>query len=133
MTTGATSIEGQPTDRFDVAAARASDHDNLAARRRYPGESSNVRTVRHDKKDSAPCPFVDNGARAGYQGRCLLPQHDHIAECWLGLDRPSSSSVAVSMQRHHCELTILSTAISSDLSRAPILAASARPLALRLR
>ena len=48
MTTGATSIEGQPTDRFDVAAAPASDHDNLAARRRYPGESSNVRTVRHD-------------------------------------------------------------------------------------
>jgi len=37
------------------------------------------------------------------------------------------------MQRHHGEETILSTAMPSDLSRSPILAASARPLALRLR
>ena len=37
------------------------------------------------------------------------------------------------MQRHHGEARIVSTAIPSDLSRAPIVAASARPLALRLR
>jgi hypothetical protein len=36
--------------------------------------------VSHDKKDSAPLPFIDDGTRAGDQKRCLLPQHDHIAE-----------------------------------------------------
>ena len=126
------SIENQATDTFAAAAASRSDHDDLAARRRDARESPNVRTVRHDKKDSAPGPFVDDRARAGDQRLSLIAQHDqpNVGSASTG---PSSSSVAVSMQRHHGELRILSTAIPSDLSRTPILAASARPLTLRLR
>jgi hypothetical protein len=69
-------------------------------------------------------------ARAGDQGLSLIAQHDHIAKCRLGFDR---SQLQQRCRRHHGELRILSTAIPTDLSRAPILAASARSLALRLR
>jgi hypothetical protein len=82
------SIENQATDTFAAAAASRSDHDDLAARRRDARESPNVRTVRHDKKDSAPGPFVDDRARAGDQRLSLIAQHDHIAKCRLGFDRP---------------------------------------------
>jgi hypothetical protein len=58
------SIKNQATDTFAAAAASASDHDDLAARRRDARESPNVRTVRHDKKDPAPGPFVDDRALA---------------------------------------------------------------------
>jgi hypothetical protein len=58
------SIKKQATDSFAAAAASLSDHDNLAARRGDARESLNVRTVRHDKKDSAPGPFVDHRACA---------------------------------------------------------------------
>ena len=58
------SIKKQATDSFAAAAASLSDDDNLAARRGDARESLNVRTVRHDKKDSAPGPIVDHRACA---------------------------------------------------------------------
>src|SRR5258705_6810713 len=79
------SVQNEATDRF--AAASASDHDDLAARRRDARESENVRAVRHDKKDSAPGPFVDDRPRPGGQGGSLIAQHDPIAKCRLGFDR----------------------------------------------
>src|SRR6266436_2257501 len=81
------SVKNQATDTFAAAAASASDHDDLAARRRDARESKNVRAVRHDKEDSAPGPFVDDRPRAGGQGFSLIAQHDHIAKCRLGFDR----------------------------------------------
>ena len=80
------SIENQATDRFAAAAASASDHDDLAARRRDACERRNVRAVRHDEKDSAPGPFVDDRACAGDKRLSLIAQHDHIAECRGGFD-----------------------------------------------
>jgi hypothetical protein len=60
---------------------------DLAARRRNALERMNVRTVRHDKKDSAPGPLVDDRTRAGDQGLSSVSQHHHMAECRLGFDR----------------------------------------------
>ena len=59
------SVQNQATDTFAAAAASASDHDDLAARRRDARESENVGAVRHHKKDAAPGPFLDDRARTG--------------------------------------------------------------------
>src|SRR5258705_13867427 len=74
------SIKHQATDSFAAAAASASDHDDLAARRRDARQSENVRAVRHDQKVSAAGPFVDDRAGAGGQGLSLIAQHDPVAK-----------------------------------------------------
>src|SRR5882757_8103611 len=79
-------MKKQATDAF-AAAASLSDHDDLAARRGDACEGRNVRTVSHDKENSASGPLVDDGAGAGGKGLSLITQHDHIAKCRLGCDR----------------------------------------------
>src|SRR5882757_50869 len=79
-------MKKQATDAF-AAAASLSDHDDLAARRGDACEGRNVRTVSHDKKNSASGPLVDDRAGAGGKGLSLIAQHDHIAKCRLGGDR----------------------------------------------
>ena len=44
-----------------AAAIAAADHDDLAARRLDAGECLNVGAVRHDEKDSAVGPLIDDG------------------------------------------------------------------------
>jgi divalent metal cation (Fe/Co/Zn/Cd) transporter len=119
--------------RSGWATASASHHDDLAARRQNARERLNVRTVCDDKKDSAPGPLVDDCTRAGDQGLSLVSQHHHIAECRLGFDRSQVQQRGRIHATTPRQLRILSTAIPSDLSRAPIVAASTRPLVLRLR